>query len=313
MTNPTEPEPKTETETATIDALLAHYLSLLDEYTTLRAALNTLQAGLYQHLARANFSAERGVRRYGRDYYDERMQASRRVCISSGESSGGGGAGSGGGGAGSGGGGSSGCAGTEGGAGSGGVREGGEKGGEDTGNAVFSVAVYPPPSNATNEEDGEKEDGSDASSSNDNNNNHSKQTKAGTTTPPPAHAGEKPAAKDTEPTSEEDDDSNEQKEKDNTKNEKQAPNNNPLRWFGILTPLPLRQAQAQAITAVEEMIPRLATLSAEMAAVELAVRRARKRRGKLEKAEEKRRVGEAGGGEKKVVELEEEMGKVGVA
>jgi hypothetical protein len=81
---------------------------------------------------------------------------------------------------------------------------------------------------------------------------------------------------------------------------------------------------------VDELIPRLATVSAEMAGVELAVRRARKRRGKLEKAAERaagegkgvvgeeKGVGEEGGETKKRVvgleeEVEMEMGRVGVA
>lgn len=65
---------------STIDALLERYLVLLDEYTTLRAELSRLQASAFQHLARANFSAERGVR-YGADFFDERMQAVRTVAI----------------------------------------------------------------------------------------------------------------------------------------------------------------------------------------------------------------------------------------
>ncbi|PSR83613.1 hypothetical protein BD289DRAFT_369729 [Coniella lustricola] len=62
-----------------IDDLLTRYLLLLDEYTTLRADLSRLQASAFQHLARANFAAERGAR-YGADQYDERMQASRTVA-----------------------------------------------------------------------------------------------------------------------------------------------------------------------------------------------------------------------------------------
>lgn len=56
--------------------------------------------------------------------------------------------------------------------------------------------------------------------------------------------------------------------------------NDPLRWFGILTPAPLREAQKEAAKMVEDVIPRLASLDAEMAAIELSVRRARKKRGK---------------------------------
>jgi hypothetical protein len=58
----------------------------------------------------------------------------------------------------------------------------------------------------------------------------------------------------------------------------------PLRWFGLLTPMPLRKAQTQSIRAVEHVIPRLASVSAEMAEVEIEVRRARKRRAKKAEA-----------------------------
>lgn len=56
----------------------------------------------------------------------------------------------------------------------------------------------------------------------------------------------------------------------------------PLRWFGILTPLPLRTAQVHSVRSVEEVIPRLASVAAEMRHVEIEVRRARKRRAKAE-------------------------------
>ena len=69
--------------------------------------------------------------------------------------------------------------------------------------------------------------------------------------------------------------------------------NDPIRWFGILTPLPLRQAQAHAIQAVEKLIPKLASVSAEMATVELAVRRLRKKRTKAEKRKGKEETQEA--------------------
>ncbi|KAL2202124.1 hypothetical protein CC79DRAFT_170411 [Sarocladium strictum] len=61
-----------------IDSLLQRYLLLLDEYTRLRTQLSTLQASVFRDIARANFSAERGLR-YGQDQYDERMQAFRKV------------------------------------------------------------------------------------------------------------------------------------------------------------------------------------------------------------------------------------------
>ncbi|KAK4138299.1 hypothetical protein BT67DRAFT_5737 [Trichocladium antarcticum] len=98
------------------------------------------------------------------------------------------------------------------------------------------------------------------------------------------------------PTAADGDDGDEKADSEENDQEERAaapnPNPNPadpLRWFGILTPFPLRQAQGLAIQAVEEIIPRLANVSAEMAAVELEVRRARKRRAKAKKAEWKAR------------------------
>ncbi|CAG8981210.1 hypothetical protein HYALB_00013874 [Hymenoscyphus albidus] len=61
-----------------IDGLLEEYLELLDQYTNLRAELGKAQSSIQQHLARANFHADRGVR-YGASFYTPRMQASR-VC-----------------------------------------------------------------------------------------------------------------------------------------------------------------------------------------------------------------------------------------
>lgn len=71
---------------------------------------------------------------------------------------------------------------------------------------------------------------------------------------------------------------------EDTKPARTLTSNDPLRWFGILTPAPLREAQKEAVKMVEDVIPRLASLDAEMAAIELAVRRARKKRGKAEVA-----------------------------
>ncbi|KAI0131761.1 hypothetical protein F4776DRAFT_157788 [Hypoxylon sp. NC0597] len=61
----------------------------------------------------------------------------------------------------------------------------------------------------------------------------------------------------------------------------------PLRWFGLLTPMALRQAQAQSIDAVEHIIPKLISVNAQMAQIEIEVRRARKKRAKAEAAAKK--------------------------
>jgi len=166
-----------------IDSLLERYLSLLDEYTTLRESLSKTQTTLYQNLARANFSAERGVR-YGPDYYDDRMQASRTLSVSTSD--------------------------------------------DNSGRPRFDIVQSP--------EEKEEE-----------------------------------ASKSDEPT---------------TKSQ-QSKSRDPLRWFGILAPMPLRQAQAQAVIAVETVIPRLVTVDAEMKELEIQIRRARKKRAKAEAAKDK--------------------------
>jgi hypothetical protein len=82
-----------------IDSLLEQYLQLLDQYADLRSQLSVAQSSvplsptylrntaskltpnqIHQHIARANFSAERGIR-YGEELYDARMRASRLCRI----------------------------------------------------------------------------------------------------------------------------------------------------------------------------------------------------------------------------------------
>jgi len=62
---------------------------------------------------------------------------------------------------------------------------------------------------------------------------------------------------------------------------------NPLRWFGILTPQTLRQAQNDAVQMVETVIPALSSVDAELRDLEIQVRRTRKHYAKAEAAERK--------------------------
>lgn len=182
----------TGTPTDDIDSLLERYLGLLDEYTKLRSSLTDLQSRIYQNIARANFSAERGVR-YGQDLYDQRMQSSRALVISNGD------------------------------------------------NNTPNFKIVP---RTGVDQDGEGDEEKERSA-------------------------EKPR--------------------------------DPLRWFGILTPMPLRQAQSQAVEAVGEIIPKLVSVNAEMADVEIRVRRARKKRAKAEAAAEKEhQEGQKGGADETV-------------
>jgi hypothetical protein len=173
-----------------VDGLLEHYLGLLDEYTKLRSTLTGLQTSIYQSIARANFSAEHGIR-YGQDMYDERMQRFRSLAIRHSED----------------------------------------------GAPRFEVICH----------------GAE---------NHDAQAKEN---------------EDTDGTAEEKDKERIQKPGD------------PLKWFGILTPMALRHAQSQSIRAVEQIIPKLVSVDAAMADVEIRVRRARKKRAKAEAAAVKQR------------------------
>ncbi|POS76850.1 hypothetical protein DHEL01_v204761 [Diaporthe helianthi] len=207
-----------------IDTLLERYLALLDEYTILRARLSQLQTGMFQHLARANFSAERGMR-YGPDFYDERMQALRQVSIST----------------------------TEGRL------------------PIFTVSHS---SQARGEESGGGGDDDCPLAD--------KQEKAAVAAeaPPVGEQQPVPAGTDTA-------ESEAGPKKQNARD--------PLRWFGVLTPLSLRQTQASAAEAVDQVVPRLASLSAEMQDLEIQVRRARKRRAKERAATTKQQQSVAGG------------------
>lgn len=250
-----------------IDGLLERYLHLLHDYTSLREELAALQTAMYQNVARANFAAERGLR-YGQDYYDERMQASRRLAISQ----------------------------------NGARVEQQPNESQDRQSPVISqggaasfTIVNPATacSPASVSEDSEAFGGGIPNPHPDS--PHPKaeaevrpieqsatdtECHSAQTSPPivdvdaqPRNSTESPASFTAPP-----------------KEEKIATSkksDDPLRWFGLLAPMPLRQAQAQSVRAVEHVIPRLVSLDAEMAVVEIEVRRARKRRAKAEAAASK--------------------------
>lgn len=71
-----------------LDQLLASYLELLDTYTSLRTQLSKDFSSGFFALAQANRSSTLGPgRRYGEEGYDDRMKALRRVKIESGTDS----------------------------------------------------------------------------------------------------------------------------------------------------------------------------------------------------------------------------------
>lgn len=230
------PTEATAMEPDHVDKLLERYLLLLDEYTQLRSTLESIQSAMYQNIARANFSGERGVR-YGRDFYDERMQASRRVEVSVGEE--------------------------------GGVPE-------------FSVV-----SEKADVEGHEKcEKGEETKEG-----EQDREGEGGQGGEKQEAAEESESGEDTPQSGEGSDEESDAKSVSDEEEVKEDPaerkrrierHRNPLRWFGFVTPLPLRYAQDQAIQLVETVIPRLASVDAEMKEVEIEIRRARKRRAKAE-------------------------------
>ncbi|KAI1427045.1 hypothetical protein F5Y12DRAFT_226896 [Xylaria sp. FL1777] len=274
-----------------IDSLLERYLHLLHEYTCLREELTALQTGMYQDLARANFAAERGMR-FGQDYYDDRMQASRRLAISYNS------------------------------------QETAQDKGQDPsssqdrrnpvvfGSPVTSFTITSPaavraaaatkagdseanveapdpnlnpPNPDSGPEAGAEAEPTEQSTMKSTNKSTNKEGRSAPT--PPATAAQPSRDTAGNATGERADSSRPPPIAEKGSGPGPGPATatpqkpkDPLRWFGLLAPMPLRQAQTQSIRAVEHVIPRLASLDAEMAAVEIEVRRARKRRAKAETA-----------------------------
>jgi ABC-type Zn2+ transport system substrate-binding protein/surface adhesin len=81
---------------------------------------------------------------------------------------------------------------------------------------------------------------------------------------------------------EDDEDEPEGEDEERKRNGDKLPN-----LFGILLPPALRAARVDSIKMVEEIVPRLAEVEGEMRAVEIEVRRARKRMAKVGAAGEK--------------------------
>ncbi|RYC64493.1 hypothetical protein CHU98_g1693 [Xylaria longipes] len=241
-----------------IDNLLERYLHLLHEYTSLREELTTLQTGMYQNIARANFAAERGMR-FGRDYYDDRMQASRRLAISC-ESQG---------------------------------QQSESRDGRDLtvlSGAIPSFTVMSPVAafdSSLNVEDSKvgvkapdphpHPEAEPVELSATRTTNTEEEVSSASTPSSQAIIEHRPGDDAKTTVSESPNDSPTAKKGRTTPQQK---SNDPLRWFGLLTPVPLRQAQAQSIRVIEHVIPRLASVNAEMVEVEIEVRRARKRRAK---------------------------------
>lgn len=75
-------DPDADTLSQRLDELLEQYLHLLDQYTLLREELSKSFSSGFFSLAHAQRASTLGAgRRYGQEYYDERMKAQRMVKV----------------------------------------------------------------------------------------------------------------------------------------------------------------------------------------------------------------------------------------
>ncbi|PVH80087.1 hypothetical protein DL98DRAFT_419242 [Cadophora sp. DSE1049] len=206
-----------------IDSLLIRYLTLLDEYSSLRGSLGLLQSSIYTSIARANFQAERGVS-YGREAYDRRAMTPGRLCRVTGDA--------------------------------------------EDGTVVFEVGKVVVVEPAATE----NTSGSKAESKEDQDGNIPSSTEDIAEGMEKVNIGTEPS-QDVSPDND-----------DNSPAEVPLPSQNkipdPIRMFGFSIPSALRTAQSSSIQFVETSVPRLASISLQMRALEIQIRRARKYRAK---------------------------------
>lgn len=82
LSRSTSPVPDTSSLMSRLDQLLAEYLALLDQYTTLRTRLSETFSPAFLSLAQAQRTSTLGpARRYGEECYDQRMKAQRRLLV----------------------------------------------------------------------------------------------------------------------------------------------------------------------------------------------------------------------------------------
>ncbi|KAL5049862.1 hypothetical protein BDW71DRAFT_203940 [Aspergillus fruticulosus] len=231
-----------------LDALLEKYLHLLDKHQRLQGDLASKFSSGFLSLAHANYTCPPG-RRYGVDYYDERMKASRRVILqppsptdkkdSNAELE-------------------------------------SPSDADVSSKGIFSIEFT---SSSDEEEHADTDESSesdenaleqeplrDGDDNNNNNNNNNNAVETTATLPNPSETSE------TEPEAE-----------TNAKPGpiSQAPRTlDPIRWFGILVPPSLRSAQKSFTEAIEGSLPELAGVVVEMQIAEAEISRLRRELGR---------------------------------
>ncbi|OJD37365.1 uncharacterized protein BKCO1_700050 [Diplodia corticola] len=224
---------------ATLDELLKRYLLLLDQYSQARQQLSSELSSGYLSLAQANFNPSSRIR-YGQDFYDERMQALRQVTT------------------------------------------------EETDSKLYrSIRLLDPPNEPTADEKKTKDtavptdknkEGTEINANDDvsasvaqlsldhevEDESKSRQV----------HPGSKPGESDLGRDGEKTENFDEAQEKEGASRKPRV--DDPIRWFGILVPPALRNAQGRFIQAVEGPVPKLVNVAAGMRELEIEIGRARK-------------------------------------
>ncbi|KAL4739136.1 hypothetical protein BDV11DRAFT_188445 [Aspergillus similis] len=227
-----------------LDTLLEKYLHLLDKHQRLQHVLASKLSSGFLSLAHANYTCPPG-RRYGADYYDERMRASRRVIL----------------------------------------RPPSSTDREDPIAALESPQHNGPSSKgifsieSTSSNDGEEQPDTDESSG-----TGEKAFEQVPLKVPLKDAGNNIAAETTatlENSSEASETKNEAEADAKPGPIRRRPRTlDPIKWFGILVPPSLRSAQKSFIEAVEGSLPELAGIVVEMQAAEKEISLLRKRMGR---------------------------------
>jgi len=243
VTSPSGPKLVPEVSLERLDSLLETYLELLDEYTTLRTQLSKQFSDGFFSLARANHTSPTlgSGRRYGEEGYDERMKAQRRIVYSTRDSK----------------------------------RDENWNETEDwkAGTPVRLQSLEPSDSKADTlpgyrmsiQKTEAPLDSQETPSSDETDTNRQRTTdtvpQRGESTASPFANALPTTAKSSSPSS--------------TKTKPAPSNRDPLNWYGILIPLPLRQAQASFISAVEGSVPQLLNTSASMHDLEARITKLR--------------------------------------
>ncbi|PYI17126.1 hypothetical protein BO86DRAFT_388307 [Aspergillus japonicus CBS 114.51] len=222
-----------------LDDLLERYLHLLDQHQQLQADLGARLSSGFISLAHANFVCSTG-RRYGADYYDERMKATRRVNLQEAASHSASGADS-----------------TS--------KEETRKKTPSTGGfqhnfAIESVTVEQPNERSNTDDESESSSTEGTANAEDDGSKD-----IGESTNQAAASG---IAADT-PLAGVETDTKSKKAK------KRFRSSDPIYWYGILVPLSLRSAQESFTGAVEGQVSELANVVVEMRAVEQQIKKVR--------------------------------------